>query len=257
MQLLVQPDDGIEPILRGDPERARERSTSTSSAWTARRIEKALARRDRPRRGRAHADRPHRPRRRKGPAQAGAAAAGDRRHRVAQRRRPGALPRQDHDRRPREAVRARLQPDAHRHRQAAAASASRPGSRDLVLEAPQAVRGRLRPEALRRERARLPGEPAQLARAPERASSRRARRQLLIYGAGDGQRDHPLLEERVAQGRRRSDHRQGRERPRRSPPRSTPGRGCTCAPSCATGGGPSWAARACAGWSSTRAARSA
>ena len=70
-----------------------------------------------PRRGGPHPHRAHQRPRGEGAAQAGAAATGDRRHRLPHRRRPGPLPRQDDDRGRRLALRPRLQPHTAGHRQ--------------------------------------------------------------------------------------------------------------------------------------------
>ena len=98
VKLIIQPDDGVAPVVQ-----AIHKATKTDRhrhlPLRPRRGREGARRGGRARRRRPRPDRPYQQGRREEPAQARAAAARGRRHRGAHGRRPGALPRQDDDRR--------------------------------------------------------------------------------------------------------------------------------------------------------------
>ena len=172
MKLIVQPDAGIAPIVTAIKQAKREHRHPDLPPRSVRDRPRARGG-GRPRRPRARADRAHQPRRHQEPPQAGDVAARGGRHRVADRRRPRPLPRQDDDRRQQVPARLRLQLHRARHRQEPQLR------RHQQEQAPdrrgqQAVHGRLRPPAVQVRLRALRGQPGQRARAA-RALHRRAR----------------------------------------------------------------------------------
>ena len=204
----------------------------------------------------AGADRPHQPRRREGPAQARAEDAGGRRHRREDRRRSAALPRQDDGGR-RRALRARLQLHQARHRQEPQLRHRHQGS-ETGEGGHLAVRGRQHAAAVRlqlRPPGRQPGELAQAAQGVHRGREEAAadlRRQDQRSRDAEGA---PGAGSRTAS--RSGCSEKSRRTPTGSEARKMPSLRLHVRAIVRDGLGRSSAARACASWSWTAAARSA
>ena len=208
MKLIVQPDAGVAPIVTSIKAGEEEHRHPHLSPRSVRDCPRARGRR-RPRRARARVDGAYQSGRHQEPEETGTVAARGRCHRVAHRRRPCPLSRQDDDRRRQDPACLRLQLHGPRHRQEPELWHHQQ-EQEADQRSEQALYRGLRPSVVLGRLRTLRRQPRECARPPREVHRRRTQAALDLRPSSDRRRDAPPAGRAGESGGRRQDHRASR-----------------------------------------------